>query len=257
MTETTAEPASGAEHSDSPQPTPAAGTPIWLMPALIIAGLIAGIAGEWLIVSTSEVFMTPSPGTIVPSPEYLAEVRWDMIRNRAIGFGAFGALAIGLVGLVTGIARSTARGGVGFVLGAVSGVIAGGLTGPIGYLTGEALFTSMMEGMLKAILILGPVYVALCIMAAALSAVLSADFKLLGRGLVVGAASSVFAMLLYLLTSVLVFPIGRPEAIVPEHTGTRYAAYVIGALFMAIAAGIATRPAKVKQAGGASVSLQN
>lgn len=212
--------------------------PTWVLPALIVTGVVAGFAGEAIISRYHQFFFTPEPGMPPHPPAYLAQARWDSIRNHAIGFGGLGAILMGLIGLVIGLSRSARRATVGVIAGAVAGAMLGAVMGSIGYLTTVRLMSEPhMEGMLKAIAIFAPVWLVLCVAAAVLGAVLVGNGSRIGRGVTLGVAWAIAATLLYLLVTIILFPVGRPEAIVPEHAGVRLSAYVVGCVCVALAAG--------------------
>ena len=212
--------------------------PAWVLPALLVSGLIAGFAGEAIITRFQLFYFTPEPGMPPHPPAYLAQARWDNIRNHAIGFGGLGAILLGLSGLVIGLSRSALRAIVGVLTGLLLGGTLGAIMGAVGFdITMRLKSAPHMEGMLKAVLIFAPIWLILCLAAGLFGAVLSGNLSKIGRAVYLAVGWACGAIMLYLLVTVIVFPVGRPEAIVPEHTGVRLLAYVVGCVCVALAAG--------------------
>lgn len=212
--------------------------PTWVLPALVVSGVVAGFAGEALISRYHQFFFTPEPGMPPHPAAYLAQARWDNIRNHAIGFGGLGAILMGLIGLVIGLSRSSRRAMTGVFAGVLVGGMLGAVMGSIGYLTTVRLISEPhMEGMLKAIVIFAPLWLVFCVAAGVFGAVLAGNSSRIGRAAYLGVGWAFGAIMLYLLVTIVVFPVGRPEAIVPEHTGVRLSAYVVGCICVALAAG--------------------
>lgn len=214
----------------------------WLLPALLLSAGLAGYLGEQVIVANQSRFFTPEPGMPPWPDEYLAKQRWDNMRNHAIGFGGLGVMLLALIGLWIGLARSVPRAMVGLVIGGLLGMLAGIVTGAVGYIASARLLTSLMEGSFKAIIIFGPIWIVFCCVTTLFSALLAGVRAGVTRAFVIGLIAACAATFLYPLVSIIIFPIGRPELIVPEHTGVRYSAYLIGSLSAAVAAWLAVRP---------------
>lgn len=216
------------------------------MPAAVVVSVLAGYLGEKIVIANEKRFWTPEPGIPPHPPEYVREQMWNQIYNHMIGFGALGTILCGLIGLVVGAGISGTRSILGFALGSIVGLVVGAAVGVLGYFVTDTLVLTDLEGIVEAILIFAPVWIALgivsCLVASGLTARKELFVKAVGISIGLGLAGSI----LYAFSASLVFPVQWPGKIIPEHYGTRLLAYVTGCVFVAISVLMTFRSPKKK-----------
>lgn len=210
--------------------------PAWLIPVLLLLGLISGYVGERVVYLNRELYYTPAPGLPPLPPEYVREQMWNMITNYSIGFGAFGAMLIGAIGLCVGLTISPTRALLGLLSGCVAGLVVGGVAGAGTYLLSEYLLPSKIEGIFKAMVIFGPLWSALGLTAGLTAALVGGRPMRLAKAIYIGIMSGCLATFAIPFIAAIVFPTSRPEVIIPDHYGARLMSYLVGAALLVVAA---------------------
>lgn len=236
-------------------------SPLWLIPALLIVGILLGLAGEAIVASVAtnrtiieegryqRLFYPEPHGQLGDPPEWLIEVRNSMMANDAIGYAGFFAVLLGVIGLVIGVACSKPLRGL--LIGIVAGALAGGVGGAVCYYLEWELFQIDMEGAIKASLVLGLLFLG-CGISGAFVAACTGPSRSISTTLVNGIIGAVLALIVYLLISIAAFPIGFPESTFPYDPGVRYTLFACLGLSPAIAAALMLRPEKAKVADAAA-----
>ncbi|QDV25375.1 hypothetical protein [Aureliella helgolandensis] len=230
---------------DAPQ-SPPAPSPAWLPPVAILAGILAGAIGGYTIFTLREFYLTIPDGLPPYSAEWEAQNQWDKMRNLGMGVGTLGALLLGCIGLAVGATVSASRAITGLVAGLISGLVVGIIVGPIGYLTSAALIPVMIEGIVKTIAIYAPIWIAFCLASAFLSLTLRGAQRDWGAAITNGIGLGILGVIIFPLLCTVVFPVGRPELIIPEHSGILYTGYILVGLTAAITALSVLKPKKSK-----------
>jgi hypothetical protein len=207
--------------------------PVWLGVLLLLLCVGAGYFGEKTVFDYREFYYEDEPGFPPHPPEYIQRQRWNMIRNFSIGFGTFGALLIGSIGLAAGLTASPGRAATGMLLGAVAGLVVGAVGGSIAYLISQMLLTSLMETMLKGLLTFGPLWLALGLIAAIVCNGAGGRSSF-GKAVVAGLATGLIAAVAIQLLLAVAFPSSRPELMVPDDRGSRLANFVSGATILGL-----------------------
>ena len=229
MTETALETTPGQTTPDQALPQPARRSPPWLVPSLLLASAVASGIGQKVIFDNRALFYKDEPG-FPPHPiEYLREQMWNMFYNHAIGFGTFGALLVGLIGLFIGLTISGARALTGLIIGAIVGAIVGVLIGPVGYLISNSLIPSLMDGIFKSMLVFSPVWISFGIATCVFAALLLRRASLVGNALVLGVIAGGAATIAFPILCSVLQPSTRFELIIPEEFGGRLLGYFVGA----------------------------
>ena len=217
--------------------TPAAPRlPLWLLPSLLLASLVASGIGQQVIFNNRALFYKDEPGFAPHPPEYLREQMWNMFYNHAIGFGTFGALLVGLIGLLIGLTLNLKRGIGGLVFGSALGGILGIILGPVGYLISKNLMPSLMDGNVKSMLVYAPLWISFGIAASAFAALLLQHPRLLGNAVMFGIIAGALALIAFPILCSLLQPSSRFELIIPEELGGRFLGYFSGAVATSLAA---------------------
>ena len=248
--------AAAAGSRDRPERAPG-----WLIPALLIAGLLIGLLGEVIVASVAarrefdeggrfgRIFFPPPHGQMGDPPDWLLEVRTAMIKNNAIGYGIFSALLLGAMGALIGVAYRRRSAVVGLLVGGLAGLLAGGICAPISYYIENEFFQVDMDGAIKASLILSAVFLGLGL-AGAFVAVCAGPARSAVRAIVNGIVAAAIGLVAYILVAIGVFPIGFPESTSPLDTGVRFTLFVCLGICPALAAILMLRSPAAKAVQG-------
>ena len=227
-------------------PTPSA-VPMWLFPAVIVAAVVCGLLGEFVVGNFQRFYYPPDHDQLGDPPWYLVAVRQSMMINDSIGYGALGTLLFGILGALIGMAKSTARAGLGLILGAIAGLIAGAVSGPIGYYIENTTFQSDIDSMLKVLMILGTTFACFGLTGALLPVCLGVS-KGVSRAIVIALLVACLTMAAYATIASAVFPIGYPNSMFPKDVGIRYVLWGCLGLCSGLSAALIMRKPKSRAA---------
>ncbi len=216
-----------------------------MVPALIVAALVVGVAGRFIIEGCSRITYPPDHGQMGDPPEYIAAVRVAMTINSAVGYGVFGALLVGVLGALVGLASKPAR----LVQGAIVGALAGGIlvaaAGSIGTFVEHTLKQTDMEGMIKTAMFYGGVFAAACI-ASAIAIAIGAKKPALGNHVASGILVAIFGIIGYIVVATVAFPVAHPETLQPFDESMKFLSVACISLAAAATCVLALREKKAK-----------
>jgi hypothetical protein len=210
--------------------------PAWLLPTLIVFGLLAALGTEPVVNSNRERFFTPTGLPPFP-PELMWKVFWDNVYNHTICYGFLGVITCGLVGLAAGASVSPMKAILGGITGALVGLFAGALLGVGGwYLSERVLGTSDLDSMIKALLIFIPFWFGLACTASFVALFLAKRLRYFARTVANTFAFAVFAVIAYIGIVTVAFPTDWPGRIIPEFARVRLVLEITGCLGVVTAA---------------------
>ncbi len=226
--------------------------PVWLLPALIVAGLIVAVASEPVIAANRERFFTATGLPPFP-PELLWKVFWDNVYNHSICYGFVGIALCGLLGMVAGAVSGPAQAVKGLLIGAVLGIVAGIVIGVSGwYWSNKILDRFEFDSLLKAVLIFVPVWFAFSLVTSWLALFANGRvglFKKAFKPAIVFASLATFA---YVAVVTVILPSDWPGYILPEHARVRIVLELTGCVGVALATFGALRIPDATEATGSN-----
>ncbi|HBE70723.1 MAG TPA: hypothetical protein DDW52_21475 [Planctomycetaceae bacterium] len=206
--------------------------PVWLAPLLVIVSVGLGFAAVYIVGAFQRFYYPPMHDQLGDPPWYIEAVRKSMLANDAIAFSLAGGLVVGVIGLLSGLARSPGKAAIGLLAGVCLGAGAGGVGGPIGYYIQDMLQQKDMDTALKTSAIWATPFLLIGLAGGAVTAMAllrGAVVPAISWGLGLGAAM----MLAYILVATMLFPMSRPEYVYPgeeSEFGIRLTAFVCWSL---------------------------
>jgi hypothetical protein len=228
-----------AQAPSPPLRAPAAPSLAWALPVLLVVGGLAGAAGSEMIKRTNELFQVAPERLGIPPrpPEIEREMFLYSTANHAIGFGLFGLLTCGALGLVLGAVQGPARTAIrALLVSGILGLLLGAAGGAAAFMINEALVWVTLDGLFKAMLIHLPNWLLLTtVMAITATAALHHRPPATHLMLSVVSASAV-ATVLYPLVALFLYTTANSDRAVPFEVGLRILCFALGGAILGLAA---------------------
>jgi hypothetical protein len=212
----------------------------WALPLLLITGLAAGAAGSEMIWATRGLFKVAPERLGMPPlpPDVQRDVLLANLANHAVGFGLFGLLLCGAVGLEVGaICRSAGLAVGALVVGAVLGFLFGAGGGAAAALVDKAVLDAPIDDLFKPMLIQLPNWLLLGV-ATAVTAALGAKGRSGKGGLLVSTlAAGLLAAVLYPLLGLVLVPAGSMDLSIPFDLRLRILCFAFGGALLGLGVG--------------------
>ncbi len=242
--------------TDNPGATssPAAESPKWLIPSLLLASVVACFAAGFIVGGVQRLVYPPDHNQLGDPPWYLEAVLKSMMINDAVGYGALGAVLFGVLGVLLGLCKSPGKAAIALVIGAIFGLVAGAASGPIGYyIESTSKIQTQIDGSIKVFMIWGPMYACFGLVGGLL-AIWLGPASGMSRAITSGLAAAIVTLTGYMFAATAIFPVGYPNSMFPESVGIRHMAMISLGLCGSLAMVLAILQSKGKKSASGNVS---